>query len=64
MEVPETYVMLGDGRREQTTKMFILDVLPYRARLGSKKPESVLVRLHTEWSRRPWPPPTLQSWPY
>ncbi len=51
VEVPGTYVMLGDGRREQTTKMFILDVLPYRARLGSKKPESVLVRLHTEWRK-------------
>ena len=46
VEVPETYVMLSDRRREQTTKMFILDALPYRARLGSKKPESVLVTAH------------------
>ncbi len=39
----EVHVMLGNRRREWTSKLFLLDVLPYRARLGPSEPEPVLV---------------------
>jgi hypothetical protein len=40
VEVPETYLMLGDRRREQTTKLFLLDFLPYTGRDWDQRSQS------------------------
>ncbi len=41
--VPEVTVMLGDGRREKSTKLFFLDVKAHRSTRPAKEPEPVLV---------------------
>jgi hypothetical protein len=41
--VPEVTVMLGDGRREKSTKLFFLEVKVYRSARPLKEPEPVLV---------------------
>jgi hypothetical protein len=41
--VPEVTVMLGDGRREKSTKLFFLEIKAYRSTCPAKEPEPVLV---------------------
>jgi hypothetical protein len=41
--VPEVTVMLGDGRREKSTKLFFLEVKAYRSTRPAKEPEPFLV---------------------
>ncbi len=41
--VPEVTVMLGDGRRKKSTKLFFLEVKAYRSARPLKEPEPLLV---------------------
>jgi hypothetical protein len=41
--VPEVTVMLGDGRREKSTRLFFLEIRPYRSGTPRKAPEPYLV---------------------
>jgi hypothetical protein len=41
--VPEVTVMLGDGRREKSTRLFFLEIRPYRSATPRKAPEPYLV---------------------
>ena len=41
--VPEVTVMLGDGRRETSTKLFLIEVKATRSHRASKEPEPVLI---------------------
>jgi hypothetical protein len=41
--VPEVNVMLGDGRREKSTRLFFLEIMPYRSTAPRKAPEPYLV---------------------
>jgi hypothetical protein len=41
--VPEVTVMLGDGRREKSTKLFFLEIKAYRSAQATKEPEPILV---------------------
>ncbi len=41
--VPEVTVMLGDGRREKSTRLFFLEIRPYRSAAPRKAPEPYLV---------------------
>jgi hypothetical protein len=41
--VPEVTVMLGDGRREKSTRLFFLEIRPYRSAVPRKAPEPLLV---------------------
>ncbi len=41
--VPEVTVMLGDGRREKSTKLFFLEIKAYRSTRPLKAPEPLLV---------------------
>jgi hypothetical protein len=41
--VPEVTVMLGDGHREKSTKLFFLEVKAYRSTRPAKEPEPFLV---------------------
>jgi hypothetical protein len=40
--VPEVTVMLGDGRREKSTRLFFLEIRPYRSAAPRKAPETLL----------------------
>ncbi len=41
--VPEVTVMLGDGRREKSMKLFFLEIKAYRSAQATKDPEPILV---------------------
>jgi hypothetical protein len=41
--VPEVTVMLGDGRREKSTRLFFLEIRPYGSAAPRKAPEPYLV---------------------
>jgi hypothetical protein len=41
--VPEVTVMLGDGRRETSTKLFFIEVKAYRSVQATKEPEPILI---------------------
>jgi hypothetical protein len=41
--VPEVNVVLGDGRRERSTRLFFLEIMPYRSATPRKAPEPYLV---------------------
>jgi hypothetical protein len=41
--VPEVTVMLGDGRRETSTKLFFIEVKAYRSPQSSREPEPILI---------------------
>jgi hypothetical protein len=41
--VPEVTVMLGDGRRETSTKLFLIEVKATRSYRASKEPEPILI---------------------
>jgi hypothetical protein len=41
--VPEVTVMLGDGRREKSTKLFFIEVKAYRSVQATKEPEPILI---------------------
>jgi hypothetical protein len=41
--VSEVTVMLGDGRRKKSTRLFFLEIRPYRATVPLKAPEPLLV---------------------
>jgi hypothetical protein len=41
--VPEVTVMLGDGRREKSSRLFFLEIRPYRSAIPRKAPEPLLV---------------------
>ncbi len=40
--VPEVTVMLGDGRREKSTKLFFIEIKAYRSVQATKEPEPIL----------------------
>jgi hypothetical protein len=44
--VPEVIVMLGDGRQEKSTRLFFLEIMPYRSAVPRKAPEPYLVAAH------------------
>jgi hypothetical protein len=60
--VPEVTVMLGDGRREKSTKLFFLEIKAYRSTRLAKEPEPVLVAAYGSRSCRP-PPRRRRSCP-
>ncbi len=35
--------MLGDGRRETSTKLFFIEIKPYRTYQSSKEPDPILI---------------------
>jgi hypothetical protein len=41
--VPEVTVMLGDGRRETSTKLFFIEVKAYQSVQATKEPEPILI---------------------
>ncbi len=41
--VPEVTLMLGDGRREKSTKLFFLEIKPYMSTIPQNAPEPILV---------------------
>ncbi len=41
--VPEVTVMLGDGRRETSTKLFFIETKAYRTTQSSKEPDPILI---------------------
>jgi hypothetical protein len=41
--VPEVTVMLGDGRRETSTKLFFIEIKAYRTTQSSKEPDPILI---------------------
>ena len=41
--VPEVTVMIGDGRRETSTKLFLIEVKATRSHRASKEPEPILI---------------------
>ncbi len=41
--VPEVTVMLGDGRREKSTKLFFIEIKAYRSVQATKEPEPILI---------------------
>ena len=41
--VPEVNVMLGEGRREKSTRLFFLEIKPYRSAVPRKAPEPYVV---------------------
>ena len=41
--VPEVTVMLGDGRRETSTKLFFVEIKAYRTTQSSKEPDPILI---------------------
>jgi hypothetical protein len=41
--VPEVTVMLGDGRRETSTKLFFIEIKAYRTYQSSKEPDPILI---------------------
>jgi hypothetical protein len=41
--VPEVTVMLGNGRRETSTKLFFIEVKAYRTTQSSKEPDPILI---------------------
>jgi hypothetical protein len=41
--VPEVTVMLGDGRRETSTKLFLIEIKATRSHRASKEPEPILI---------------------
>ena len=41
--MPEVTVMLGDGRRETSTKHFFIEVKAYRSVQATKEPEPILI---------------------
>jgi hypothetical protein len=41
--VPEVNVMLGDGHREKSTRLFFLEIMPYSCCIPRKAPEPYLV---------------------
>ncbi len=42
-KVPEVTVMLGNGRREKSTRLFFLEIRPHRSPVPLKAPEPLLV---------------------
>ncbi len=40
---PEVTVMLGDGRRETSTKLFFVEVKAYRSTQSKREPETILI---------------------
>jgi hypothetical protein len=42
-EVTEVTVMLGDGRRETSTKLFFIEIKAYRTTQSSKEPDPILI---------------------
>ncbi len=61
--VPEVNVMLGDGRREKSTRLFFLDIMPYRSAAPRKAPEPYIWWQHMKSKRWRRPPRRLQSCP-
>ena len=45
--VPEVTVMLGDGRRETSTKLFFIEVKAYRSVQATKEPEPILIAAYS-----------------
>jgi hypothetical protein len=41
--VPEVTVMLGDGRRETSTKLFLIEIKAYRTHQAGKEPNPILI---------------------
>ncbi len=41
--VPEVTVMLGDGRRETSTKLFFIEIKAYRTSQSSREPDPILI---------------------
>jgi hypothetical protein len=41
--VPEVTVMLGDGRRETSTKLFFIEIKAYRSTQSTREPETILI---------------------
>jgi hypothetical protein len=41
--VPEVTVMLGDGRREKSTKLFFIEIKAHRSVQATKEPEPILI---------------------
>ena len=41
--VPEVTVMLGDGRREKSMKLFFIEIKAYRSVQATKEPEPILI---------------------
>jgi hypothetical protein len=62
--VPEVNVMLGDGRREKSSRLFFLEIKPHRGAANPRKVPDPYWWRHTESVR--WrPPPMLpQSCPF
>jgi hypothetical protein len=45
--VPEVTVMLGDGRRETSTKLFFIEIKAYRSAQATKEPGPILIAAYS-----------------